>query len=1017
MNKFRFLFIYLLAVLSLGKVYAQSEDSNTNPELLTNEFFHEENDTKTLPKGWNLSGSGATSETFQGAGVFRNSGYAVRIRTGNEKATFYQEVDLSKHASTITLGKDLEGLIHYSVDEGDLKKGSLRLAMKWLDRSGREIASHQDKDFVDNPDLLFSHFKSYGTLWFRMAKPEGAEKVKFAIEIEPNTVARFDDFSLKLQDSQEPFIAVLPQTLRDFQTKINVPVSQKVYVQKRYFPSNGEVKLPAGVNGSIKVDNSTLPKDKKVDEVTVTFNPTAPTKIPRGYATAPSLTFGVTGLTKRVSFTAAAIDPNKPPKVIIDPASFENIKAEVGETVKKEITVSAPDAIDAIGIALEPKGKGFAINASSIYYFTSPRGNLKAGINPTKIIVTFVAKEPGVVEGKLIFKSTMMETFEYPIRAEVTKSENKEEKFSKEKPVTDKRYPAWTSGEYHHLDMGLWKWAENNKKIFYDAESRNLTIYGKNSIEFVGSFVPGLVYNHDFPHGIDNISIYYANNADKTKLGIDISTDGGATWVRKDSKLAKGTGIAKFDIKTNQPTLFRIAVDADGEVADGELYAILEKIKVVPAKPEGRNSTTDIKELIDLQSQAAKALIFNEFNDVPHHLNFQEEGWTNLSINTSRPAVSFDERENDINSNIVETTAKLTLFRAEKFDKSKEMSILLASPVLSYTDAVKKELGFRLKRTIQNEGDSFNIYIAKLTNGKIAQEGDIMSVPYEKLLPNEKIVDNFWFDYLLNLEKYELNNVDKFIVIFEMKTVNEGDNSSTSYYIDDFSWGRANNPSVAVDKKELNFYQITDSETEPQTFKVTTQNATSSVVLKLFGQESAFKLKNSENTVISNDKGEATISKDGADVNVTVKTRANRDISSILYVATRGGEPITVRLFASRKSKDEVDGGDNNGSNDNGGNNNGGDNNGDGYDDGDDTIGGDTTPVDNVDKYDSYAYRQGNTITVVSENAALVELYDLSGKIIASKKGNSEITFTSVSSNVLIVRVLTNEGKSISFKL
>lgn len=1014
MNKLKFLLIYLLALLSLGKVYAQSEDSNTNPELLTNEFFYDLNDAGNLPKGWLLVGEGATSETFQGAGVFRNSGYAVRIRTGNSKATFYQEVDLSKHSSTITLGKDLEGLIHYSVEEGSLKKGSLRLAMKWLNSSGQEITEHQDKDFVDNPELLFSHFKSYGTLWFRMAKPEKAIKVKFAIEIEPNTVVRFDDFSLKLQDSNEQFVAVLPQTLREFQTDINKPVHQMVYVQKRHFTAAGEVKLPAGVDNTISVDKSSLPKDTKVDAVKVIFNPTKPTKIPRGYSAAPNLKFGTTGYMRNVSFTAAAIDPANPPKVLVNLEKFPTIKAQVGETIKQEITVSAPHAIDAIGIALEPKGKGFTSSSSSIYYFPRKTATMNEGINPTKITISFTAKEPGIVDGKLIFTSTMMETFEYPIRAEVIKSENKEEKFSKEKPVKDVRYPNWSDGEYHNMDIGLWKWKKDGKFI-YDAEEANLFVYGKNKyVEFTGAFIPGLIYNHDFPNGIKTVTAYY--QAEESKIVLEYSVDGGATWKQVQSKsTTKGFGV--FDVNSYRPTIFRLLVTAPDSVTEESSFAVIEKVKITTPQKEEYNNEMDLKKLIDYSSQSANARLFNEFNEIPHHLNFREDGWGNISVNTSRPAVSFDERGGDINTPVVETAVKLTLFRAEKYDESAPMSILFTSPVLSYTDAVTKELGFRLKRTIQNEGDSFNIYIAKLTNGKIAQEGDIIRVPYESLLPNEKMIDNFWFDYLLNLEKYNLGNIENFIVIFEMKTTNEGANSSTSYLIDDFSWGRNNNPSISVDKKELKYYQITDSETEAQTLKISTNNAYAPSVAKVFGNPEAFKLKDKDSKVIGNDKGEAILLEKGQDLNITVKTRATRDINSILYLATRGGEPITVRLFVTRKSKDDVEGENNNGSDNNGGNNNGGDNNGDGYDDGDDTIGGDTTPVDNVDKYDSYAYRHGNTITVVSENAALVELYDLSGKIIASKKGNSEISFTSVPSNVLIVRVLTNEGKAISFKL
>lgn len=1007
MIKIKFFLFFILALISVNTIIAQEEDNNTNPELLKNEFFHEVEGN--LPKYWELRGNGVRSEVFQGHGVFRNSGYALRVHTGGEKAILSQTIELN---STITLGAELEGLIHYSVEKFDETQGAVRLAMKWLDASGNEIAEHKDKDFVDNEELYFSHFKSYGTLWFRISKPEKAVKVKFAIEIKENAVVKFDDFSLKLQNNNEPFIAVLPQTLREFRANVGETSTQKVFVQMRNLGADVKVTLPTGQ--PFEVDKSTLSKGNKVEAINLVFKPTSPTKIPRGYASAPSVSIGVDGLTKRVNLNAAAIDKNNPPKVMVAPASFETIKLSVGETITKEITVNAPNAIDNVNISLEPKGKGFISSTSSLYYFTKATNGRTVGINETKIRITFTAKEEGVVDGKLIFTSSMMDDFEYPIRAEVIKSTSIQENFSKEKTITDKRYPNWTEGTYHNFDMGLWKYSDKTKAEYYADIQSVVMVKDNTHLRFVGSFIPGLIYNSDFPNGIKKISVYYANASENSILALEKSINGGATWEKISEVQASktGNGVANYEVNTNKPTLFRIVLLAKEGTSKEQVYTYLEKVKITAADEEGREKSVDIKDYIDTSKQGAMAQMFYQFNDIPHHLNFVSDGWFNIALNTNRTAVSFDERVGDINSEVVETAVKMTLYKANKYDPNKEMSIVLASPLLSYSDAQTKELGFRLKRTIENENTSFDIAIAKITDGKIANEADIITIPYEKMLPNEKMTDNFWFDYLLDLSKYDLGNIDKFVILFQYKTSNEGDNSSTSYYIDDFSWGKANNPTIKVDKKALNFYEITDAESEPQSIVVSTENATSYTVAKLFGHLESFKLKDAKNKVISDDRGEAKLKNSGETLNITIKTRATRDISSLLYLATRGGTPVTVRLFATRKTKKEIDDANNNGNNNGNGNNNN-----DGYDNGDDTIGGGDTAVDDVTQYDSYAYRQGNSIVVVSENMESVELYNLDGTLLNKKKATNEISFDGVPESILILRITLKGGKHIVFKL
>lgn len=988
----KYIYILLFSILSFN-VFAQREDENDNPELLKNEFFHEV--SGNAPTNWTVHG--ATSEVFNSGPVFNSSsGYALRVITSSTPGYVEQVVSVSE--AQVAVGQDVEGLIHYAVDETANEKGALRLMMQWLDDANNVLTSEEDKKFVDNESLLFSKFKAWGTLWFRTTKPSGATKFRFAIKVEANSNVRFDDFSLKKQDSRAAFISVLPQELRSFEANVGKSQSQKVFVQIRNFVNDGSVTMPT--DQPFTVDKTAFDNNNGTKDLTITFSPTKPIKIPRGLNSAPSVTVGLTGsATVKLQLKAMSIDPNNPPTVSVEPAVFPMMKLAVGETLTQEVLVKVKNVIDEVKIKVDPMGKGFAINTSSLFYFSKPTGDKKEGVNDTKIKVTFRATAPGKVEAKLVFTSDLMTPVEYKITANVAAfSENIEERFSKEKEVRDVRYPAWAEGEYHFMDTGLWHWPKEVATYGGpDYPSVTLTKNG-TTLTYTGGFVPGQIYNQSFPHGIKQVTVYSAGNGNKCKLGLDVSYDGGGSWTRFETKEAKGAAITPFKVDSHKNTMFRIVLVNDEGVAMDEGYAVIEKVKVVVNSKEDREDVANEKQLVNYNDKVAVARLFTEFNDIPHHLNLVVDGWSNYAINTNRPFVSFDEHESDINSPLVESCAKVTLYKSTRFDETKPMKSVLMSPLLSYNDAASKQLGFRLKRTIVSEGDKFYIYILKLKNGVIEKEDDMVEIPYEKILPQNKMAEGFWYDYLIDLEKFKLNGIDKFAVMFMLESNNNPENTTTSYFIDDFSWGRTDNPKLSVDNSEVKFYNMSNQESEPQKIAVSTKNAVAPVVLKLFGHEDSFLLYNKEMTKTT------TLPKDGGELFVTVKTQATKDIQSILYMATRNGAPLYVTLFATQKNKES-----DKDKEDNSGNNNGVDK--DGYDLGDDIINGKTS-IDGIDKFDSYAYRSAGGLVVVSQNISSVTVYDTNGnKIKEVRQGGDKVVVDNINtSGVVIVKIVYNNG-------
>lgn len=999
------LIFVLVSLFSLSNVFGQGEVENPNPELLRNEFFYDV--TGNVPNNWTVSG--ATSEVFNSGPVFRNSGYALRLRTADTPGYVEQIVNIEE--SQIAVGSDVEGLIHYSVDETSNEQGALRLMMQWLDEANNVITSEEDKKFVDNESLLFSKFKAWGTLYFRATRPANAKKFRFAIYVAPNSNVRLDDFSLKKPGSNGGFMSVLPQELRTFHANVDASHSQKAFVQIRNFVNDGTVTMP--LNQPFTADKTTFDNTNGTKEVIFTFTPTEPTKIPRGYSAPPSVTIGLSGTaTQKLQLKAMAIDPNNPPTITFEPVAFQPIKVAMGDVpVTREVLVKVKNAIDKVDIKVEPAGKGFAISSSSLYYFTRPTGNNKVGVNDTNIKITFTPKEVGTIEGKLIFTTDMMEPVEYPISANVVETENIEEKFSKEKPVTDKRYPAWADGEYHFMDTGLWHWPKE-KAAYGGAEDPTLSLARNGTaLTYVGKFSPGMIYNQSFPNGIKQVTVHSAYNGPKCKLGLDVSYDGGGTWTRVDTKVAVGAVITNFVIDSHKNTLFRIVLVNDEGVQPADGFAIIEKVKVVANTEENRETVASERELANFSGRATNARLFTEFNDIPHHLNLAVDGWSNFSINANRSFVAFDEHESDVNSPLVESCAKVSLYNAKKYKADQPMTAVLISPMLSYTDAASKKLGFRLKRTIPTEGDKFSIYIVKLKNGIIENESDMLEVPYESMLPGEKMSDGFWYDYLLDLEKYEIPNIENFAVMFVLKSPNDPQNTTSSYFIDDFAWGRTDNPSLTVDKKELKFYNMSNFESEGQKISVTTENAIAPIALKLFGNETSFLLYNKEMNSIT------AMPKEGGDLIVTVKTKATKDQNSILYMATRNGAPVYVTLFATAKSKDADNNGGDNGGN-NGGNNGGSNVDSDGYDTGDDIINGKTS-VDEINKYDSYAYKTDNSIVVVSNDIKSVTVYDLNGVAVKqSIQGGDKVCIDNVNAKgTLVLKIVYNNGNVKTLKV
>lgn len=235
----------------------------------------------------------------------------------------------------------------------------------------------------------------------------------------------------------------------------------------------------------------------------------------------------------------------------------------------------------------------------------------------------------------------------------------------------------------------------------------------------------------------------------------------------------------------------------------------------------------------------AQALVIEDFQNCgesnkPLHI----DGWTNAAITGTRAWWAYT----DINDP-EQRMAKITAYDS-KAAESSLCQMLLLSPCLDYINAKQQLLTFRImgKNMLDTQVDNLQVlYIDPATDQTTTLDLTPASSPLDEVyaepingldIPASADYNGEWRDYVLDLKGLDL--ADKFFIGFGFASM-RGHDSSTMYFIDDFSWGRDDIPFIRLDQPYLDMEAVVNTSATSRSISVEGLNLSGPISLSVTG--------------------------------------------------------------------------------------------------------------------------------------------------------------------------------------
>ena len=223
-------------------------------------------------------------------------------------------------------------------------------------------------------------------------------------------------------------------------------------------------------------------------------------------------------------------------------------------------------------------------------------------------------------------------------------------------------------------------------------------------------------------------------------------------------------------------------------------------------------------------------LIDEHFNNVNHNKPLSLEGWKNIAAIGKRAwwGYTFPDYDSD---NAGETVAKVTAYDS-KMDAGleEECQMLLVTPPLNLKDAESQMFTFRVMGKFMIEKMTEQLSLCYLTY----EDGNLMAYPIEEVvmpyLPDE---NGDWKDFQVDLTNLQLGDVCHLGFLFRGM---RGPDHSTTYFIDDVTFGRTDIPIIKTDKEEVVFNSVEGAFTVSEEVNVTANSLTDDINIKLEGK-------------------------------------------------------------------------------------------------------------------------------------------------------------------------------------
>lgn len=256
------------------------------------------------------------------------------------------------------------------------------------------------------------------------------------------------------------------------------------------------------------------------------------------------------------------------------------------------------------------------------------------------------------------------------------------------------------------------------------------------------------------------------------------------------------------------------------------IKAVTETIRIYGTATE--NGTTEDREgdRLPLDDSKPLASYVQNFDGVTKNKPLSIEGWKNLAQVGNRAWWGYTWADGN-------GAAKVTPYDS-KMEETTPCVMTLVSPALDFKNTPNPVLTFKVMGTLMRDGmaDQLEVcYIEKDGEGMYVQPINGLNIPASPDKNEE------WVPYTIDLKGLDL--ADVFFIGFRFNS-SRGAESTTSYYIDDFSWGQTNVPLIRPNIREGSFKATAGKKATSPDIEIEGIALTSDIKISLYGAHKGF---------------------------------------------------------------------------------------------------------------------------------------------------------------------------------
>lgn len=256
------------------------------------------------------------------------------------------------------------------------------------------------------------------------------------------------------------------------------------------------------------------------------------------------------------------------------------------------------------------------------------------------------------------------------------------------------------------------------------------------------------------------------------------------------------------------------------------IKAVTKTIRITGTATE--NGTTEDREgdRLPLDDSKPLASYMQNFDGVTKNKPLSIEGWKNLAQVGNRAWWGYTWADGN-------SAAKVTPYDS-KMEETTPCVMTLVSPALDFKNTPNPVLTFKVMGTLMRDGmaDQLEVcYIEKDGEGMYVQPIDGLNIPASPDKNEE------WVPYTIDLKGLDL--ADVFFIGFRFNS-SRGAESTTSYYIDDFSWGQTNVPLIRPNIREGSFKATAGKKATSPDIEIEGIALTSDIKISLYGAHKGF---------------------------------------------------------------------------------------------------------------------------------------------------------------------------------